>query len=291
MSSNVSPIEGQAAPPVCYRHRDRETYVRCVRCDRPICPECMNAASVGFQCPECVREGSRGIRGARTTFGGKVSADSNAVTIGLIGINVAVFLLVGALTPGALTRGFVTPVHVDFAFIGTFVAQGEYYRALTSGFLHYGPIHLALNMYALWLFGPELERLYGRSRFIAIYVVATLGGSALEYVIGNPAAVGAGASGAVFGLFGAYFITARKIGMQTGGLVALIAFNLAFGFIVPNIGWQAHIGGLIAGSALAASFAYAPRGPRRTIVQAAGAVVILTLIVVIMLSRTAALTS
>lgn len=291
MSQNVPPIGGPEAPPACYRHRNRETYVRCVRCDRPICPECMTAASVGFQCPECVREGNRGVRGARTTFGGKVAAKSNAVTIGLIGVNVAVFLLAGATDPGALTQMRGTGLHEQFGFVGNEVAKGEYYRALTSAFLHYGPLHLAFNMYALWLFGQELERLYGRARFIVLYLVSALGGSALAYLISNPNRNLAGASGAVFGLFGAYFITARKMGLQTGGLLALVGVNLALGFVLPNIGWQAHIGGLITGAALAAVLAYTPRGPRRTLLQVAGAAVILVLLVVVFLARTAQLTA
>jgi len=291
MSQNVSPIGGQAAPPVCYRHRDRETYVRCVRCNRPICPDCMNAASVGFQCPECVREGNRGVRGARTTFGGRLTGNTRVVTIGLIAANVAVFLLAAATNPAALTSPVITALHSDFAFIGDAVATGQYYRALTSAFLHYGPLHLAFNMYALWLFGQELERLYGRLRFIAIYLVSALGGSVLAYLISNPGRVLAGASGAVFGLFGAYFITARKMGTQTGGLLVLVGINLALGFVLPNIGWQAHIGGLITGAAFTAVLAYAPRGPRRTIIQVAGGAAIVVLLVVVMLARTAQLTA
>jgi len=301
MTQEVSPHEEQAAAPVCYRHGDRETYVRCVRCDRPICPDCMNSASVGFQCPDCVREGNRGIREARTPFGGKVAVNAKQMTIGLVGLNVAVFLLVAATNPAALSGGVVTSLHERFALIGgpvlsgghvlAGVSGGEYYRLITSAFLHYGFVHIAFNMYALWLFGPELERLYGRVRFLALYLLSALGGSALAYLIVNPYVPLAGASGAVFGLFGAYFVTARKIGMRTGGILALVGINLAFGFVVPNIGWQAHVGGLITGAALAAAFAYAPQGPRRVLVQAAGVVVILVAIVALVVVRTAQLTT
>ncbi len=286
----------QVAHPVCYRHPDRETYVRCVRCDRPICPDCMRSASVGFQCPDCVREGSQGVREARTTFGGRVSTNDRAVTIGLIGINVAVFLLVAASTPAALSGGVVTTLHARYALDVSQVAQGEYYRLLTSAFLHYGFIHIAFNMYALWLFGPELERLYGRLRFAGLYLLSALGGSALAYLIvspGNgftPGPLLAGASGAVFGLLGAYFITARRIGMRSGGILALVGINLALGFVVPNIGWQAHVGGLITGAALAAVLAYAPAGPRRLPVQVAGFAAMGILIVAVVAVRTAQLT-
>ncbi|PZS35908.1 MAG: rhomboid family intramembrane serine protease [Pseudonocardiales bacterium] len=290
MTQEATPQGDRAAAPVCYRHRDRETYVRCVRCDRPICPDCMNAASVGFQCPECVRAGNRSIRPARTTFGGRVSGRDNAITIGLIGINVAVFLLAAATNPRALTSAIPTTLHDRFALVGALVAHGEYYRLITSAFLHYGPLHIAFNMYALWLFGQELERLYGRVRFIGLYLVSALGGSALAYLIINPNAALAGASGAVFGLFGAYFVTARKIGLSTGGILALVAINLVLGFVIPGIGWQAHIGGLITGTAMAAVLAYAPRGPRRLVVQIGGTVAIVAVLCVVVVLRTAALT-
>ncbi|MDP9240442.1 MAG: rhomboid family intramembrane serine protease [Actinomycetota bacterium] len=289
MTQEATPEGEQAAGQVCYRHRDRETYVRCVRCNRPICPDCMTAASVGFQCPECVREGNRSIRPTRTTFGGRVSGRENAVTIGLIGINVAVFLLAAATNPAALTRAVPTTLHDRFALYGLGVAQGEYYRLITSAFLHYGPLHIAFNMYALWLFGQELERLYGRVRFLGLYFVSALGGSALAYLIIDPRAGLAGASGAVFGLFGAYFVTARKIGLSTGGILALVGINLVLGFVIPGIGWQAHIGGLITGTAMAAVLAYAPRGPRRVLVQVAGTVAIVTVLCLIVVLRTAAL--
>ncbi|MEP6853481.1 MAG: rhomboid family intramembrane serine protease [bacterium] len=290
MTQQSRPLGEQAAVPVCYRHRDRETYIRCVRCDRPICPDCMNTASVGFQCPECVRAGNRSIRPARTTFGGRVSGRANAVTIGLIGCNLAVFLLAAATNARALTSAVPTTLHEQFALVGHDVARGEYYRLFTGAFLHYGPLHIAFNMYALWLFGQELERLYGRLRFLGLYFVSALGGSALAYLIINPGVPLAGASGAVFGLFGAYFVTARKIGLSTGGILALVAINLVLGFVIPGIGWQAHVGGLITGTAMAAVLAYAPRGRRGLLVQVAGTAVIVVLLCVVIALRTAALT-
>jgi membrane associated rhomboid family serine protease len=290
MTQEASPRGEQAAAPVCYRHPDRETYVRCVRCDRPICPDCMNAASVGFQCPECVRSGNRSVRPARTTFGGRVSGRDNAVTIGLIALNVAVFLLAAATNPAAATQAVGTTLHDRFALVGVLVSQGEYYRLLTSAFLHYGPLHIAFNMYALWLFGQELERLYGRLRFIALYFVSAFGGGALAYLVIDPRAGLAGASGAVFGLFGAYFVTARKVGLSTGGILALVGINLVLGFVIPGIGWQAHVGGLITGTAMAAVLAYAPRGPRRPLVQLAGTLAVIVALCAVVVLRTAMLT-
>ncbi len=250
----------------------------------------MTAASVGFQCPDCVRAGSRSVRAARTTFGGRVSAKDNAVTLGLIGVNVAVFLLAAATNAAALTSAVPTTLHDRFSLVGALVAHGEYYRLLTSAFLHYGPLHIAFNMYALWLFGQELERLYGRLRFIGLYLVSALGGSVLAYLIIDPRAGLAGASGAVFGLFGAYFVTARKIGVSTGGILALVGINLVLGFVIPGIGWQAHVGGLITGTAMAAVLAYAPRGPRQWLMQLIGTLVITVLLCLLVLLRTAALT-
>jgi membrane associated rhomboid family serine protease len=290
MTQEASPRGEQDAPPVCYRHRDRETYVRCVRCERPICPDCMNAASVGFQCPDCVRAANRGMRPARTTFGGRVAGRENAVTIGLIAANVAVYLFAAANNPAALTQAVTTTLHERFALRGALVAQGEYYRLLTSAFLHYGPLHIAFNMYALWLFGQDLERLYGRLRFLGLYFVSAFGGGALAYLIIDPNAALAGASGAVFGLFGAYFVTARKIGMSTGGILVLVAINLVLGFVIPGIGWQAHVGGLVTGTAMAAVLAYAPRGPRRPLVQLGGTLAIVVALCVVVAVRTSMLT-
>jgi len=251
----------------------------------------MRAASVGFQCPECVAAGNRGVREARTTYGGRVTANGRAVSIGLIGLTVAVYLLAAASNPAALTSAASTTLHDRFALVGVFVAQGEYYRLLTSAFLHYGPLHIAFNMYALWLFGPELERMYGRARFLALYLISAFGGGALAYLIANPGVQLAGASGAVFGLFGAFFVTARKSGLPTGGIVALVGINLALGFVIANIGWQAHVGGLLTGAALAAVMVYAPKGPRRIPVQVAGTVVIVVLLVVLVVIRTAQLST
>ncbi len=291
MTQEVSQPGEQAAVPVCYRHGDRETYVRCVRCDRPICPDCMRAASVGFQCPECVREGAKSIRQPRTSFGGRVTRNDNNVTLSLIGINLAVYVVAGLTNPAALTRMIGTTLHERFALVGVQVAEGEFYRLVTSAFLHYGPLHIAFNMYALWLFGQELERLYGRVRFTVLYFVSALGGGVLAYLVTNPHDQLAGASGAVFGLFGAYFITARKLGLRTGGILALVGINLVFGFVVPNIGWTAHIGGLITGAAMAAVIAYAPRGARRDLVQIAGTALIVIGLCVAIVVRTAQLTA
>jgi len=280
-----------AAPAIqtCYRHPGRETGIRCSRCERPICPDCMIDASVGFQCPECVREGSKSVRQARTPFGGALSTDPGYVSKVLIGINVVVFVLQQA--SASLERDLILVGRAfdpsQGAFIG--VAEGEYWRLLTAAFLHGGILHLALNMYAIYLFGPPLEAALGRVRFVAVYLISALGGSAFSYAFNDPRQPSLGASGAVFGLLGAFFFVNRRLGRESTGLLVLLAINFAFGFIAPNIDWRAHLGGMIAGGLTALAFVYAPRA-HRTLFQAAGAALVVLAIVALVGWRTLELT-
>ncbi|WP_370464382.1 rhomboid family intramembrane serine protease [Mycolicibacterium sp. 018/SC-01/001] len=268
-------------PAACYRHPDRPTYVRCTRCNRPICGECMHSAAVGHQCSECVGAGARSVRQATTPFGAVARRSTTpVVTYALIGLNVAMFVLQMAVprTERALA---LWPVAV---------ADGEWYRLLTSAFLHFGVAHIAFNMLALYFVGPPLEVALGRLRFTALYLLSALGGSALAYLL-TLNALTAGASGAVFGLFGATFVVGKRLNMDVRGVMAVIVLNLAFTFVFPlissqNISWQGHIGGLITGAAVAAAFAYAPRA-QRTLVQAGASAAILVLIVAIAVWRTA----
>jgi membrane associated rhomboid family serine protease len=274
----------------CYRHPDREAHVRCTRCNRRICPDCMIEASVGFQCPECVREGNATVRQGRTTLGGRVSGDAGYVTKVLIGLNVAVFVVQQASSSFTgrfdLVGAFPPPPGV--AFEG--VADGQYYRLLTAAFMHGGLLHIAFNMYALFLFGPPLEAALGRARFTVLYLVSALGGSAASYAFNAPYQPSLGASGAVFGLLGAFLVVNRRLGRDNSGLFVLVAINLAIAFVPnTNIDWRAHVGGLLTGTLVTAALAYAP--PRiRNVVQAAGTVVVLLIIVAIVVWRTAALT-
>jgi membrane associated rhomboid family serine protease len=290
----VATPEGQvprAEAAVCYRHPDREAHIRCVRCERRICPDCMVPAAVGFQCPECVRQGNTSVRQARTVFGGRVTQDPGWVSKVLIGINVVVFVLQNTVT-GFTSRyydiGAFPPPPFE-ARIG--VAAGEYYRLLTSAFMHANLLHIALNMYALYLFGPPVEAALGRVRFAALYLVAALGGSAVSYAFASPVQPSLGASGAIFGLLGAFLVINRRLGRDTSGVIALLLINLAFGFLVPRIDWRAHLGGLIFGALCAAVIAYAPARPasRRTAVQVAGLIGAALLVVVIVVLRTAQL--
>lgn len=254
----------------------------------------MRSASVGFQCPDDVAAGNRGVRQARTTFGGRISADTSRATLAILGANVLVFVL--GLAGGAdqlqLRLGNLAgPVlfSPDGELQG--VATGQYYRLLTAAFLHAGIFHIALNMFALAQLGPVLEAALGRVRFVALYLLAALGGSTLSYLVSDPRTLGVGASGAIFGLFGAYYVVVRRAGGQTGSIVTLLVINLVITFSVPVIDWRAHLGGLVTGSALAAVFAYVPNGPRRGTVHAAACAAVAALIVLAVLVRTAMLTA
>ena len=170
------------------------------------------------------------------------------------------------------------------------VAQGQYYRLLTSAFLHeqglsgFGPLHIIFNMWALILVGPALERFLGRLRFLAVYLLSALGGSVLFYLLAPVNEFGLGASGAIFGLFGAYFVVARRLRVDSRSIIFLIVLNLGISFAVPGIAWQAHVGGLLTGGLLTAAYAYAPRS-QRTLVQVGATVVVVALLVIAVLTR------
>ena len=258
--------ENDAQAPTCYRHPDRETYVRCTRCDRSICPDCMNTASVGFQCPECVREGSKSVRQARTVFGGRVGADANVTKV-LIGLNVVLFVM--QLASEQFTNDYVMdPYAVAF--------EGAAHRAISSAFLHSPSflLHIGFNMYALFAFGSQVERLLGATRFLVLYLVAALGGSVATLLFMHPYSTSLGASGAVFGLFGAFFVFARRLRADTSQIAMLIAINLGIGFVAGGyINNYAHVGGLVTGAAVAYAFAHAPQR-NRALVQYGGAALV-----------------
>jgi membrane associated rhomboid family serine protease len=275
------PEQPAEAVPTCYRHPARETWVRCQRCDRPICPDCMRDAAVGFQCPECVAEGGRTMRQGRSTFGGAVVAKPY-VTWAILAVNVLVF---GAqyLTGDQVTNTLAMwPAGVAL--------QGDYYRLITAAVVHSGVLHILFNCWALYVVGPYLERAFGHTRYIAIYVLSALGGSVLGLWLDPLMQPTVGASGAIFGLFGAVFVVGRRLNMDVRGIAVLIVINLVLTFVVSGISWTGHVGGLITGSALAAALAYAPKG-NRTLWQVAAVAAALALMVVLVLIRDAAIVS
>ncbi|NJP30444.1 rhomboid family intramembrane serine protease [Micromonospora thermarum] len=299
--------ESPPTTPVCYRHPGRETYVRCTRCDRSICPDCMREASVGFQCPECVNEGRRSVRPARTAFGGGAAGRHGYVTKALIVINVLVMLLSiasagsgGAVIGGSGLGGLLgdsTPLTNWGSVLGAAIfpdgtvggiAEGQWYRLVTAMFLHFGVIHLALNMWALWVLGRSLEAQLGRLRFAALYLISGLGGNVLAYVFTEPNRPTAGASTAIFGLFAALIVIERRMGRDISQVIPILVINLVFTLTVPGISIPGHLGGLAVGGLMALVLAYAPRS-RRTLVQGAGGAVIVAALLGLALIRTAAL--
>src|SRR3954454_11556632 len=209
MTDESPPVTGLTAPS-CYRHPGRETYIRCQRCDRPICPDCMRQAAVGFQCPECVREGAKTVRQPRTAFGGRPASDG-LVTRALIGLNAVVFVLILATGGGSsdvLARLWLVPTSVcgqqnlqgQCTQVITGVSDGAWWQLLTSTFTHVQIWHIGFNMLALYVLGPQLEAMLGRWRFLALYLLSGLFGSAAVYWLSPTNAPTLGASGAIFGL-------------------------------------------------------------------------------------------
>ncbi|MCH0566825.1 MULTISPECIES: rhomboid family intramembrane serine protease [unclassified Streptomyces] len=281
--------------PGCYRHPDRETGIRCTRCERPICPECMVEASVGFQCPDCVRGTSGGgpSRSAfrpRTLAGGTVTEDPRLVTKIILGVCLAAFLAQMAVGD-RFTERFELLGRAYVPLLGSLegIAEGQWYRLLTAMFLHGSYIHILFNMLSLWWLGGPLEAALGRARFVALYFVSGLAGSALTYLLAAPNQPSLGASGAIFGLFGATAVLLRRLDYDMRPVIALLVINLIFTFSWANIAWQAHIGGLVAGVIVGYAMVHAPR-ERRSLVQYGTCAVVLAAVVLITLLRTAQLT-
>jgi len=241
----------------CYRHPGRETRVSCSSCGRPICPECMTPTPVGMRCPECANQRTRVVRNPTGTPG----ADAAPATYALIAINVIVFLVEIAQGAGGFYELGISRFMADFALFGPAVAEGEWYRLVTSAFLHEGIIHIGFNMFLLLILGRLLEPALGTPRFLVLYFASLLAGS-LGALIVDPNVLGLGASGAVFGLAGAVFVIARGRGLDAlaSQIGFLIIFNLVFSFVYPNISIGAHIGGLVGGVVCAGAIVAGEKG-------------------------------
>jgi membrane associated rhomboid family serine protease len=284
---------GQQSPPTCYRHPGRETYVSCVRCGRYACPDCLRSAAVGQQCVECVRGAARTSRAATGVFGGRPTQAARVTWI-LIGINVVLYLAQFVLHNLASDWELLGAASASGYPPYQGIAEGQWYRLLTSAFLP-GPgglgfMDILFNMWALAIVGPGLEQLLGRVRFLAVYLLSAIGGGVMFYWIVPPNQPALGASGAIFGLFAAWFVVSRRLRLDSRGIVALIAINLAFGFVDRNIAWQDHLGGLIVGAAIMAAYAYAPRKGRLAIQLGASVAVVVILVIAVMI-RTAQIKS
>jgi len=287
MSEEPTEVRADPAAPMCYRHPDRETHIRCQRCDRPICPDCMRSASVGFHCPDCVKEGARSTRQGRTAYGGRRPTSAAGATLGIIGINLVVFVLVLA-TGGAgsdlLDRLALLPADtlyrdgLQVVYVQG-VSGGAWWQLVTSMFTHVQLWHIGFNMMALYFLGPELEMLLGRARYLALYLLSGLVGSAAVMWLSDPHQQTIGASGALFGLMAALLVVAVKVGGQVQALVGLIAVNVVITVLgVGYISWQGHLGGFVGGTVIGMILVYAPR-EHRTVWQVSGlaAIGVLTL--------------
>jgi membrane associated rhomboid family serine protease len=246
----------------CYRHPNRETGVSCSNCGRPICPDCMTPTPVGMRCPECARERTRVTRGASTP-----GVPDAPATFVLIALNVAVYLAEVAGSGGGLGSVGGSSLVFDFGLFGPYVAEGEWYRLLTSGFLHASIFHIGFNMFALYFLGRLLEPGIGTPRFVALYLVSLFAGS-FGAILLSPDSLTIGASGAVFGIFGATFVIARSRGVDAlaSSVGIILLLNLAITFGRPEISIGGHLGGLAGGFLCALIIVAGDRGmlgPRR----------------------------
>ncbi|MGO9855263.1 MAG: rhomboid family intramembrane serine protease [Acidimicrobiales bacterium] len=247
----------EPAPPVsCHRHPDRAASVLCAHCDRPICTECMVAAPVGWQCPECTSEGARRSRQVPAfthTSPGRTGAvgstNPTPVVLVIIAINVVVFFLEDfGNNLRVVDRYAMWPAAVHL--------EDQYYRAFTAIWLHANFLHIFFNMIALLIVGPAVEVLLGKARFLALYLIAGLGGSVCSYLLSQPNVAGIGASGAIMGVLGAYVVLGTRRHLPVAPVVGLLVLNFLIGF-TGDIDWRAHLGGVVTGAVLAFAYDYA----------------------------------
>lgn len=256
------PPQGQA---MCTWHPERVTVLSCSRCGRPACAECLMPASVGFHCRGCVAEAraASAATAPRTVVGARVAgavtgrAFKPRITYGLIAINVLVFAVIAAQAR-SLSDFNPSTVYFGSALVPMVVADGEWWRLITSGFLHLSISHIALNMLALYFVGLGLERVLGTWRYLALYLLSLLGGSTAVMLFASHNSVTGGASGAIFGLMGALLVTLKRLKLDMRQAGTVIALNLIATFAIPGISWQAHLGGLVVGALVGAALVYAP---------------------------------
>jgi membrane associated rhomboid family serine protease len=259
---------------VCYRHPRTETAVRCSNCDRPICTDCMVFSSVGIKCPECAGQPA-GVKKAAVRAQRVAGAGTDTlVTKILVGIAAGAFLL--QVSQASDIAGTSGTVFRDFALDGPDVAAGDWWRLLSATFLHAGPIHLLFNGIMLWWFGRPLEQLLGRGRFLGIFLVSALAGSAGALLV-SPNVYTVGASGAVFGILGAGLVLERRsVPVFGGSALLVIILNLALTFTLNNISIGGHIGGLVGGAL--AMLALTRFGRRHAVYGRIGAVEVASLV-------------
>ena len=245
----------------CTWHGDRNTPLSCSRCGRPACPECLTPASVGFHCRECVAQGRAATTAPRTVAGARIG-QRPVVTIALIVVNLAFFLVTALQSRSAMDLSN-SELYLRGGLIPAEVASGEYWRLVTAGFLHGSLIHLATNMLSLYWLGIPLERILGRSRMLAIYLLSLLGSSVSVLLFSAPVSLTIGASGAVYGLMGALLATFRRLRLDLRPLVVVLALNVFITFTYPGLSWQGHLGGFVVGAIVGAAMVFPPRVSRQ----------------------------
>ena len=297
MSNDVAGAGVEGPVPHCYRHPNRETLIRCTRCDRPICPDCMRPASVGFQCPDDVKEARKTVRQPRNAVGAQASGgrltvvvpSPTPVTSVLIAINVVVYLLTATASGSGGLNNPGGRLFSDWLLVPALVAHGhEYDRLITAAFIHLSFWHILLNMWALYVIGPFLERFMGWWRYLAVYLVGALGGSVAIYLFANQYVPEAGASGAIFGLFAAALFFVHDLRLDRNWLIVIIAVNFIYTFSAANISKWGHVGGFVLGAVAAAAIGGLPWRRRRLTsgAQAFGLAGILLVLIVLVVFRT-----
>lgn len=254
----------QPTPPQsrCVRHPDRLTSLGCTRCGRPACPQCLQSAAVGQHCVDCVRAGNASVRRVKTIAGASSDATYGLVTYILMGLNVLAFAATAAQSGSVMDNNAGSSLFRAWALFPPSVANGDLERLVGSGFLHLGPIHLLVNMFALYIIGRDVEAILGRGRYVAVYAVSLLGGSASVMVLENPISVTAGASGAIFGLLGAQAVILLKLKRSATPVLVVIGFNIVLSISLPGISLWGHMGGLVTGALATAGILFIPGSTR-----------------------------
>ncbi|NKQ53335.1 rhomboid family intramembrane serine protease [Amycolatopsis sp. K13G38] len=298
MTQPPSPHTPSTELPGCWWHPNRQTGLSCVRCGRPACPDCLREASVGYQCIDCVQLARRESHtqrrryrsagyGSRTVAGARLS-QRLIVTPVLIALNVLIYAITAAQAGSAMNNQ-ASPLFLDWVEQpASIVLYGEWWRLFTTGFLHYGLIHIAVNMFSLWVLGRELEPLLGKIRFTAVYLVSLLGGSLAVFLFDNVLQQAAGASGAIYGLLGGILVAVLRLRLNPAPAIGIIVINLVISVSIANISLLAHLGGLIVGALATVALVYAPE-KRRTQWQVGAIVVLVVALVGLALLRDAQL--
>lgn len=259
----------------CWWHPDRPTGLRCTRCERYACPDCLRDAAVGYQCVDCVtvarrQQKAQAVAHRRSGFGYRTVAGARAtsqifVTPALIALNVAVYLITAVQAQSPMSNQVSAVFEDGVLFTPLVVFADEWWRLVTSGFLHYGPLHLLMNMLALWIIGRDLEMLLGNVRYLTLYTLSLLGGSMAVLVFDELDRATAGASGAVYGLLGGLLVAAVRLRLNLTPIVLIIALNLYISIAIPGISLLGHLGGLAVGALVTAAMVYAPEKGRTAI--------------------------